>query len=163
MVKLYFKKLLHTILFIIGFFGLLFIEVFVLYLIIGERVQTDICRIAVIILAFGILIRLVYSIRRDNYMARYLFIEEYNTNTFSFITDFKKTLTSIDNLMHALAVITVVFLVNAPIAISVGTPFLGFVIVMPILLVATGLLFSMINALVWYIIHTRWMGEKENG
>lgn len=157
MIKLYFKKLLSTALYTIGFFGIILFELFFMMFIPPKWRETIICYIVVILIALYSLLRVIYAGRLDKIEIRKLFVREMRKTTFSFGADLKRTVTSKDNLMQMLAFMTVVFLFDAPIAINAGVPFYGYVIGMIPLLAVTGVLFSVFNALLWYVVHRRWM------
>ena len=157
MIKLYFKKLLSAVLFIIRFIVLILLERFGLYLLFTGWVEKDICTIIIIVSAICLLIRSVYFKRLSNLETRRVFKREMKTSTFSFASDFKRTVTSTDCLMQTLAVMTIVFLFDTPIAISTEPPWYVFIIGNVLLLAVTGVLFSTLDALLWYAVHRRWM------
>ena len=157
MVKLYFKKLLFTILFVASFLLLCGICVCFWHLIFRnlfpELVRNIVCLILGCLLSF----KLLFMFRDEYSSSKRAYIDSFDGDTFSFVKDFKNTFKSKDNLVHTSVFLTIDLIYSVSIAISVSSPFLRFIIVTVIYLLRDGLIFVTLNTLVWCLVHKKWM------
>ena len=148
MIKLYFKKILVTLGFIVNYFLLVFILAFVWNLFLRntftELVNTLIHAILALVLNFVFVCIMRYKSLH------------YETDTLNNLTFFS-IIKSRDNIVHALAVISLLLPFFVSIAIVENTPLLPLVVGTMLLLLICGLLFMIINALMWSIVFKLFM------
>lgn len=141
MLKLYFKKLFFTIIFIINFFVLAGALAFVWHLIFRYRfpepARTIIIVILAIILDFGIVCRMRYKKCKKSYVE----------------TNFINIIKSKDGMVHLLAFISIFLPFFVSIAVIEKTPVLPLIVGTIILLVFCGLIFFIVNSLLWFAVH----------
>ena len=157
MIKLYFKQLLFTFL-IIAIFALSgSICAFLWHLIFRNLIPDSIRDFACVILGGLLSFKLLFTFRCEHSPSKSAYVNSFAEDTFSFVKDFKKTLISKDNLVHLIAFITLDLIYSVAMAISVNTKFLRFIIVTVIYLLRDCLIFTMLNTLVWCLVHKKWM------
>lgn len=160
--KLYFKKLLMTVLFALGYLFTVFCCGFFSYLLIlsilpiQKLISEDALTIILASLALVVLLVLVYRGRCDNKLYKMEYLEGIEYKPLSFGKDFWQTLKSKDNIAHTLAFTTLNFLFNIHIGISASSTVLVFIFGMLILLISQGAVFTLINTLIWSLVHRRW-------
>lgn len=141
MLKLYFKKLFFTVIFIIDFFVLAGVLAFVWHLIFRYRfpepARTIIIVILAIILDFGIVCRMRYKKCKRSYVE----------------TNFINIIKSRGSIIHLLAFISIVLPFFVSIAVIEKTPVLPLIVGTVILLVFWGLIFFIVNSLLWFAVH----------
>lgn len=162
MLKLYFKKLLMTVLFAVGYFltvgclgffsFLLILSILPIQKLISETTLT----IIFAILALVIMLVVVYRGRSNNKPYKREYLEQIQYAPPSFGKDFWLTLKSKENICHTLAFLTVDFLFSAPIGISESSTLWVFIFGMLMLLISQGIIFTLINTLLWCLVHRRW-------
>ena len=157
MTKLYFKKLLFTILGIAIFSLLGGICVFLWHLILRNLFSELVRDIACLILGCLLGFKVLFMFRDEHSSSKRAYIDSFTGDTFSFVKDFKDTFKSKDNLIHTLAFLTIDLIYSVAMAISVNSPFLRFIIVTVIYLLRDGLIFVILNTLVWCLVHKKWM------
>ncbi|MBQ5608087.1 MAG: hypothetical protein IIU86_03580 [Oscillospiraceae bacterium] len=157
MVKLYFKKLLFTLLFIFEFPILSGVCMFFWHLIFRYMFPESVGSTVCIILGALLALILVYLYRCERSSIKTDYISSFSSDTFSFIEDFKSTFKSKENIVHTSAFLTIELIVNLAAAISTNTPFLPLVIGNILLLFVGGLIFSILNTLLWCLVHKRWV------
>ena len=157
MIKLYFKKLLFTLLFILGFPILSGICVFFWHLLFRnmflESIRTTVCLILGLILALGF----VYLFRYERLSYKRAYIDSFPSDKFSFVKDFISTFKSKDNIVHTIAYLSYDFVQTVRGAVSSDSPFFRAVIVTLILVSVRGLIFAVFNTLIWCLVHKKWM------
>ncbi len=148
MIKLYFKKILVTLGFIANYFLLVFILAFVWNLVLrntfSELVNTLILAILALVLNFVFVCIMRYKSLLHKTVA---------LNNHSFFSIIK----SRDNIIHILAFISILLPFFVSIAIVENTPLLPLVVGTMLLLLICGLLFMIINALMWSIVFKLFM------
>ena len=148
MIKLYFKKILVTLGFIANYFLLVFILAFVWNLVLrntfSELVNTLILAILALVLNFVFVCIMRYKSLHHKTDA---------LNNHSFFSIIK----SRDNIIHMLAFISILLPFFVSIAIVENTPLLPLVVGTMLLLLICGLLFMIINALMWSIVFKLFM------
>ena len=157
MVKLYFKQLLFTFLFVVLFALLGAICVFLWHLIFRNMIPESARDIVCAILGGLISFKLLFTFRCENSPIKSAYVNSFTEDTFSFVKDFKNTFISKDNLVHLLAFITLDLIYSVATAISANTTFLRFTVVTVIYLFRDCLIFVILNTLVWCLVHKKWM------
>lgn len=160
--KLYLKKLWKTLLFAVGYFFTVGCCGFLSYLLVfsilplQKIVPEDTLTIILAIIALVIMLVLLYRLRCDNkpYKREYLEGIEYKTR--SFPKDFWQTLKSKENIAHTLAFLTSDFLFGIPGGISASPNIVVFILGMLTQLIIEGTAFTLINTLIWCLVHRRW-------
>lgn len=156
MLRLYLKKLLLTIIFLILFFLFYLVVGFVWVQIASAAGFTihpnlQICLIVAVSLVIELLA--VYFLRIDNPKQK----DAFNvTDAYTFCTDFINILKSAENLSHTFAYVTLValFLLYTLTVNALGASTLIAAII------SCGL-FAVVNALLWAIIHKRWIANAQ--
>lgn len=154
--KLYFKKLLLTALFFIRFAligaSLAFFTVLLANHLIPESVRFYAC------LFLAILIVLVHLYRRrcDSYSQKLKYLEGIEYAPPSFGKDFWQTLKSRENIVHTLAFLTLRFFTALPTGIITAPTIWRFLVGMFLLLLEQGIIFTLVNTLIWCLVHRRW-------
>ncbi len=148
MIKLYFKKLLFTMGFLINYFLSVFIIGYAWHLIFrdmfSELVNTFIIAILALALDFGIICIMRY---------KNLYHKTDVIKILSFWRNFINIFKSRDNIVHTLAFISILLPFCVFITVVEKTPLLPLVVGTIILLFACGLIFLIVNALIWSIVH----------
>ena len=157
MIKLYFKKLFFTLLFIFGFPILAALCAFVWHLIFRymfpESVSTTVNTILGLILTLG----LVYLYRYERSSYKRAYIDSFTSDNFSFVKDFICTFKSKDNIVHTLAYLSFDLVQTVRGAISSDSPVFRAVIITLLLVSVRGLIFAVLNTLMWCLVHKKWM------
>lgn len=157
MVKLYFKQLLFTILFAVIFVLSGGICVFFWHLIFRNLIPESARDIVCLVLGGLLSFKLLFTFRCKHSPYKRAYIDSFDGDTFSLVKDFKNTFKSKDTLIHILAFLTIDLIYSVSMAISVNSPFLRFIIVTVIYLLRDGLIFAILNTLVWCLVHKKWM------
>lgn len=157
MIKLYFKKLLFTILFVVIFALLSGICVFFWHLIFRNLFPELVRDIACIILGCLLDFKLLFTFRDERSSYKSAYVDSFTGDTFSFLKDFKNTFKSNDNIVHTLAYLSFDLVQTVRGAISSDSPFFRAVIITLILVSVRGLIFATLNTLVWCLVHKKWM------
>ena len=156
MLKLYLKKVLLTVLFLAAllFLASAFTLCFQRYLfMLLEEFINLLCAIP----APGVMLTTVYFIRCNILSGKSAYLECHKANPVSIGKDLINTLKSKENIIHTLAFLTISLLFFLLIGISASTPFLPLVVGTIILLVACDLVFTIVNTLIWCLVHKRWV------
>lgn len=153
MLKLFFKKLILTIIFIISFFLLVGIIAFLMHLIFGDILKPPVSTIIISILAFDFEILIVSSMRYEYLLRKTDISKSINEKRISFGRLFLKILKNKVNIVHTIAFVIIVLAFCLTIAVREGTPWLPLVVGTLMLLIITGLLFLIINTVCWCIVH----------
>lgn len=156
MIRLYLRKLLLTIVFLALYFLFYLVVGFVWMRIAsswGFTIHPNLRFSLVVAISLAIELLAVYVLRIDNPKHKEAFD---TTQGYIFSTDFKNTFKSAENLTHTFAYVTVaiLFLVYT---IAIHTISVGTVIAV---LISCGL-FTVVNTLLWTIIHKRWVTTAE--
>ena len=151
MIKLYFKKILFTLGFIATYLLLVFILAFVWNLILRNTFSELVNTLIHAILALILNLVIVCVMRYKN-----LHNKTDLLNSHSFFSIIK----SIDNIVHTLSFISLLLPFFVSIAIVKNTPLLPLVVGTILLLVACGLIFLSINALMWNIVYKLFMNKN---
>ena len=155
MIKLYFKKILVTLGFIANYFLLVFILAFVWNLVLrntfSELVNTLIHAILALVLNFVFVCIMRYKSLHHKTDA---------LNNISFLKNFINIFKSKDNIVHALAFISILLPFFVFIAIAEKTPLVPLVVGTIALLFICGMMFLILNALMWSIAHKLVMSKK---
>ena len=103
----------------------------------------------------------VYFVRIDNLKAKELYTENHTPPSYIFKNDLVEILKSKDHILHAAAFNT--WMLFLYLLIGMGAKISGFMLfIFAIgLTVVTILLFTIISALLWCIIHKKWLSTKE--
>ena len=157
MVKLYFKKLLFTILFAVSFLLLCGICVFVWHLIFRYMFPESVSTAANAILGLIFELVLVYLYRCERSPYKRTYIDSFAADHFFFVKDFVSTFKSKDNIVHTLAYLTYDLVQTVRGAISSDSPFFRAVIITVLLVAVRSLLFAVMNTLIWSLVHKKWM------
>ena len=157
MVKLYFKKLLFTILFVVIFALLSGICVFFWHLIFRNLFPESVRDIACIILGCLLSFKLLFTFRYERSSYKSAYVDSFTGDTFSFVKDFKNTFKSKDNIVHTLAYLPFDLVQTVRGAISSDSPFFRAVIITVILVSVRCLIFAVLNTLIWCLVHKKWM------
>ncbi len=144
MIKLYFKKILFTLGFIGNYFLLLFIIAFIWNLVLRNTFSESVNTLILAILA---LISNFVFVCIMRYKKLYHKTDVLNNHSF-FIT-----IKSRDNIVHTLAFVSILLPFFVSIAIVENTPLLPLVVGTIILLFVCGLIFWVLNALMWSIVY----------
>ena len=147
MIKLYFKKILVTLGFIANYFLLVFILAFVWNLFL-RNTFTELVNTLIPILALVLNFVFVCIMR---YKSLHHKTDALNNHSFFSI------IKSRDNIIHILAFISILLPFFVSIAIVENTPLLPLVVGTMLLLLICGLLFMIINALMWSIVFKLFM------
>ena len=157
MVKLYFKKLLFTLLFIFGVPILCGVWVFLWHLIFRNLFPELVRDIACIILGYLLGVILLFKFRCERSPYKRAYIDSFTSENFSFMKDFIGTFKSKDNIVHTLAYLSYDLVQTVRGAISSDSPFLRAVIITLILVSIRCLIFAVLNTLIWSLVHKKWM------
>ena len=159
MVKLYFKKLGGTALFmlvLVPFIGAALAFVHRLFFhryMLSENTRT----IIFLIIALLIAAKLLYDRRRKNFQYMYAFLDE--RSGVSFIKDFWLTLKSKENMVHTLAYVTLKLFPSLASAILRDTALIWLIVGAVRLIVDQGILFALSNTLHWCAVHVYWRSK----
>ncbi len=157
MIKLYFKKLFFTLLFLGGFYILGAIFAFFWHLIFRNLFSESVSTVACFALGSILNFKLAYMARYELSSYKMEYINAFTSDAFLFVKDYKNTFKSKENIIHTSAFLTIELIFNLATAISTSTPFLRLVIVTILLLFVEGLIFSTLNTLIWCLVHKKWM------
>ena len=157
MIKLYFKKLFFTLLFIFGSPILAGVFSFAWHLIFRNLFPELVRDITCIILGYLLSIILLFMFRCECSSYKRVYIDSFPSDTFSFFKDFVDTFKSKDNLVHTLAYLTFDLFQTVRGAIASDSPFLRAIIITLILVSVRGLIFAVFNTLMWSLVHRKWM------
>ncbi len=159
MIKLYFKKLLFTMGFFVTFFLFIFIIAFVWHLFFGNTFSELNGTLIYAILALVLNFTVVCVMRYERL--------SHKTETLKNLSFFKilfSVLKSRENIVHTVAFISLLLPFFVSIAKNENTPFLPLVFGTVFLLLICGLIFLMVNALMWSIVHKlavrKYIGNK---
>ena len=157
MVKLYFKKLFFTLLFIFGVPVLGGVCVFFWHLIFRNFFSESVRDIACIILGYllGVIVLFKFRYERSSYKRPY--IDSFASDNFSFVKDFINTFKSKDNIVHTIAYLSFDLVQTVRGAISSDSPFFRAVIITMILVSGRSLIFAVLNTVIWSLVHKKWM------
>ena len=156
MMKLYLKKLLMTALFVLGYIVLLFILAFFTFLLLKSLIPETVLIIILPLLALFLMLRGVYRNRSDSRPYKQAFLECAVQEPIPFRKDFWAVLKSRENICHTAAFLTLDFLFALPIGIANSSNVWIFLIGMVLLLTSQGAVFTLINTLIWSLVHRRW-------
>ena len=147
MAKLYFNKLWMTVLFILGYIGILFILAFFTFLLLKSLIPETVLIIILPLLALFLMLRGVYRNRSDSRPYKQAFLECAVQEPIPFRKE---------NICHTAAFLTLDFLFALPIGIANSSNVWIFLIGMVLLLTSQGAVFTLINTLIWSLVHRRW-------
>lgn len=154
MLKLYCKKIVFTIGFIAGFFIIAGVLSFITYLLFKDLFTGTARTITFAILALAFDFWIVCRMRYKN-----LYHKTDVIKNLSFWKAFINIFKSKDNLVHAFAFISILLPFFVTIAVSEKTPLLPSVVGMIFLLFSCGLIFLIVNTLIWSIVY-KLIGHK---
>ena len=157
MIKLYFKKLLFTLLFIFVFPVFGGVCAFVWHLIFRYMFPESVSTTANAILGLLLELVVVYLYRCERSPYKRTYIDSFTADHFSFVKDFISTFKSKDNIVHTLAYLSYDLVQTVRGAISSDSPFFRAVIITVILVSVRSLLFAVLNTLIWALVHKKWM------
>ncbi len=155
--KLYLKRVLTTFVFLNALIILTGIFSFVVsrILFFFELPDTTLYLIG-FVPAIIVLLYVAYIARWENKHLKQQYFETLSSNKYSFGTDYVSTLKAKENIVHTLAFSTLLLAESIPIAISVHTPIVMFIVKFIILLITRGGIFYALNTLVWCFVHRKW-------
>ncbi len=157
MLKLYGKKLLGTLLFLVAFLCLAAGLVSIWTMLLPNVLTVNWRMILCTVLAFGLCLTEVYYLRRDNKTAKEAYLETVNKKkAFFFGKELVKTLRSPENVLHILALVTLLLPFFLLVGISANTAVWPLVGGTAILLAGCCLLFLVANVLIWTLVHKYW-------
>lgn len=161
MIKLYFKKLLWIIIFLLIYIAVYFIGFNLLYTIANFFEDRNL--IGNIIL-FGIpficSIVIIYYLRVSNNKLRTEYLSSLLSDNYSFLKDVIFILKSKSFISEILAFETVLVPLSLSIGISENTPILPLIMGTIILSVGGAILFGIIDLLIWLPVHKTWFVKK---
>ena len=152
--KLYFKKLLQTLLFIAALI-ILTALIFTLSITVLFWLKPQALTIVYLclVLSAGLLIYAVLLKRYENQHLRSSYLDVQATEDYSFIKDFLATIKSEENVVHTLAFLLIIFANGVRIATTTSRPIAGLSLQIIILLIT----FTIVNTLIWCFVHRRWI------
>ena len=156
MLRLYFKKLPMTVLFVIGYAAIVFLLAFFTYLLLRTLIPDSVLIVVLPLLALFLMLYGVYRERSDSRPYKQAFLERAVQEPIPFGKDFWAVLKSKENICHTAAFLTLDFLFALPIGISNSSNLWIFLIGMVLLLITQGAVFTLINTLIWCLVHRRW-------
>ena len=156
MIKLFFKKLLYTVVF---FGALLGISTLVTMIVQNNEELTDnakfwisILPAVVVMLTVAVVMRLKSKKLKEAYLADLKKDEDYVV--------LGKVFKSRENLVHTLVFAILALALFVSIAVSEDTPF-GFLLAGSLILVGIcTVVFYIVNSVIWYVVHGRWIKES---
>ena len=161
MCKLYFKKLLYTILFFVAYYIIVGCIGFVWALFFNSLFSEQFETIFIAILAIVILLIVLYKNRCNSAPHKRAYWEMMESGYITFRKDFMLTLKSKENMAHMLAFITLEFLFELPIGISAAATLWLLIRGLVIVLVTRGAAFILGNTLLWCLVHRRWQSVRK--
>ena len=157
MLKLYFKKLLFTLLLFAIYILMCGLIMFIWHLLLGELIPEGMQTIIILVLGALILLRIIYKNRCDSKPYKRAFLEEIEHKPVTFLKDFFITIKSKENTIHTLSYITLDLLRTIRIGIISDATFWRVVVVTAALVIIRSLIFTIGNTLIWCAVHRRWL------
>ena len=166
--KLYLKKLWLTAQFAAGFlyasvlYGVLFSVFFLTRLPLQKLIPIKTLIAILAVFTLLVLIAYVYRVRRNNKSGRRAYTKKLSFPLPTFGKDFWQTLKSRETLAHTLAFLTLDFPLAVYFGISGFSSIGKFLLEVPLLLLAQGAAFILINTYLWCLAHRRWIAYWQN-
>ena len=150
--KLYFKKLFFTILFIVNFFLLAYAIILAWYWLLPYKPLEIFRTISVTVLALVSDFAIVCAMRSRR-LSHKNFMQAFSADTDTFGKRFINILKSKDNITHLIAFLSILTPFFVTVAVMEKTPFVPLVVGTLILLLCCGVLFLTVNTLLWCILY----------